>query len=40
MLGAVASLAEHARASYETGRGIDPVPALDGITSVAVCGMG
>jgi glucose/mannose-6-phosphate isomerase len=40
MLDAVASLAEHARASYETGLGIDPVPALDGITSVAVCGMG
>ena len=40
MLGTVRALPDHVRVSYEVGRAADPLPDLDGVTSVVVCGMG
>ena len=40
MLGAVASLPQHARVGYEAAMATDGLPLADGVTAVAFCGMG
>jgi glucose/mannose-6-phosphate isomerase len=40
MLGAVASMPQHARAGYEAAMATDGLPLADGVTAVAFCGMG
>jgi glucose/mannose-6-phosphate isomerase len=40
MLGAVASLPQHARAGYEAALATDGLPLGDGVTAIAFCGMG
>ena len=40
MLGAVASIPQHARVGYEAAMATDGLPLADGATAVAFCGMG
>jgi glucose/mannose-6-phosphate isomerase len=40
MLGVVASLGSHCRDAYATGRAVDPLPDLAGVSAVVFCGMG
>ena len=40
MLGAVASMPQHARVGYEAAMATDGLPLADGVTAVAFCGMG